>query len=516
MNNNSKAFRLSIIAAAVLAVAGCKSGGSSEKSTTSTATASFPSGLAVASPTARSTGASARTSAASVSVNTTSSSEYAWATKKIADLLSGSVAAKDVFQASSLTQSGSNADCYGPSMNYVNFPGGPIESNNLPSGDLGIWKESDSSGTVCAAAELNQQLKGVSSHTVMGLMGLASMISVAKAGGLTIPSAGSSLDLLSAMNAAGIPSVTFTAATLALSADGKTWTYTLALDYTDRAIALNLTHVPGSSDNEYKGMLTYRVDSPPMGGNCGSADGATINGTLYYNRSSATNMLVNAREGGYCKKGVSGATIADTDVDTTGTYLFLDPAALYNSVTKTNGWANGFYIFSGEFNPSTQEGDYVYAWQAGMGDTNARTFQIHMDADATTGEAYFGFGDAISTSDGSIQGMICNWAGPGSNHTPLDYAQRQSIAFSAGKFVVGTSGSDITYAPTTSCAYEGTPSGFYYDRDQNQTADSSDKVLVYSSTAAPSGEFDLDLMKKDTAASIQEAINTRGFTLPPF
>lgn len=518
MNNNK--FRLSVMAAAVLGMTGCLGGGSSkDSSNTTTTTAKFPSGLAVASPTARSTN-SPRMAAKAVSASSGGGSQYAWATQKISDLLNGTAAAKDVFDASLLTRSGGNADCYGPTMAYTGHPGGSPASGQLPSGDLGIWKESDTSGTVCAAAELNQQLNGVSSHAIMGLMGLASMISVAKAASLTIPSAGSSLNLLSAMNAAGIDDVTFTAATLALSSDGKTWTYTLALDYTDmakvRAISLNLSHVPGATDNQYKGMLTYRVDSDAMGGNCGMVSDATINGTLYYDRTSASNLLVNAREGGYCNNGVTGATIADADVDTTGTYLFLDPAATYDSITKTNGWANSFSVFSGKFNPGTQEGDYVYSWQAGKGDSNTRTFQMHMDADAATGEAYFGFGDAISSSDGSILGMICNWAGPGNNHTPLDYAQRQSIEFDGAKFIVGSSGSDITYSPTTSCAYEGTPAGFYYDRDQNNTADSSDKVLVYSSMAAPSGELDLDLMKKDTAASVQEAINARGFTLPPF
>ena len=516
MNNNK--FHLSILAAAVLGLSGCLGGDSATTgAASSTTTASFPSGLAVASPTARST-SSARMQAAAVSA---SSSQYAWATKKIADLLNGSAAAKDLFDANLLTQASGNATCYGPTMAYVGHPGGSPSSGQLPSGDLGIWKESEPlSGVVCAAAELNQQLNGVSSHTSMGLVGLASMVSVAKAGSLTIPSAGASLDVLAAMNAAGIPNVTFTTATLGLSSDGKTWSYALALNYTQmskvRAIALNLSHVPGASDNEYKGMLTYRVDSDAMGGNCGMMTDATLNGTLYYNRTSATSLLVNAREGGYCNKGVTGATIADSGVDASGTYLFLDPAALYDGMTKTNGWANSFSTFSGKFNPSTQEGDYVYAWQAGKGDSNSRTFQIHINADAVTGEAYFGFGDAISISDGSIKGMICNWAGPGNSHTTLDYAQRQSIAFDGSKFVVGSSGSDITYAPTTSCAYEGTPAGFYYDRDQNNSADSSDKVLVYSSMLAPSGEFDLDLMKKSGATSIQTAITARGFTLPPF
>jgi hypothetical protein len=255
-----------------------------------------------------------------------------------------------------------------------------------------------------------------------------------------------------------------------------------------------------------------------LGGNCGSATTATNNGTLYYKRSSATDLLVNAREGGYCGDGVVGATVTDADLDSSGAYLFLDPATTYDNGAHADGWANNFGIFSGRFNPGTQEGDYVYAWQAGGLDDHARVFQLGMNADAADGEAYFGFGDSLGTSDGSILGMICNWAGPGNSHTPSPYAQRQFFSFNAtsGVFETPTGGSDIVYAPTNSCAYEGSPAGFTYDRDLSGVIDGADVALVYSSTTAPGGALDFDLMKTGSASTIQEAINNLGFTLPPF
>lgn len=552
---NNTIFRRSIIAVAVLGVSGCLGGAETKDSgtpTTSGSAAEFPIGLAVASPTARSTTSAARVIAAAMVSPTeaappgsgASGSQYEWATKKIGDLLAGTISTKDVFDANLLMQSAGRAECYGPTLPYKNHPDGqdnapPPNSGftepNLPSGDLGIWQELGASGNACAAEELNMQLRGVSGRTIMGLMGLAGMVSVAKTANIALPSAGSSIDLLTQMNAAGIVNVTFTTATLALSADAATWDYTLAFTFAqpqsqpqpqpqevgggtkNHNVVLALKHKPGADDNSYEGILTYRADAEMMGGNCGSATGATNNGTLYYKRSSATDLLVNAREGGYCGTDISGATITDLDLDSGGTYQFLDPAAAYNNMSKPNGWANNFSMFSGKFNPSTQEGDYVYAWQAGSMDGATRVFQLSMNANSTDGEAYFGFGPAIGTTTGSIDGMICNWAGPGNSHTPQPYAQRQFISFNAtsGKFEIPTGGSDIVFAPTNSCAYEG-GSNFMYDRNLSGSADADDVVIVNSNgiSTGPTN-LGLDLMKKDTAATMQEAINARGFVLPP-
>lgn len=529
-------FRFSLITVAVLGLGACLGGSSSSKDEDDDSgpvtTTAFPNGLALASPTAQSSDSSPRlVAAANVGAATAySGSVYARATSTISDLLAGTASAASVFDANLLMQNGSRAECYGPTLDYTSHPNAGAEPANgeFPSGDLGIWQEHDADGNACAAAELNAQLNGVSNRTIMGLMGLASMINVAKAASIALPSAGNSVDLLTEMNAVGIVNITFTTAMLSLSADGTTWSYSLALTFaqpnmggngtTNRDIVLSLTHKPGASENEFEGMFTYQVDSNLVGGNCGMVTTATTNGTLYYKRTSATAMFVNSREGGYCGSGVSAGTTTDADIDPTETYLFLDGNKTYNNGANANGWANNFAAFSGAFNPGTQEGNYVYAWQAGGMDDHSRVFQLGMNADAADGEAYFGFGDPVGTSDGSILGMICNWAGPGNNHTPSPYAQRQFFTFNAtsGVFEVAAGGSDIVYAPTNSCAYEGSPSGFAYDRDVSGTIDGSDIALVYSTTAAPTGALDFDLMERGGFSTMQDAINDRNYVLPLF
>lgn len=519
MNHN---VRLSLISAGIFGLSACLGGGGSSDSTTGgggstiDTSSAFPAGLAVSSPTAR-TNASLRVSASTAVAD----SEYDQATTKIADLLSSTSDPKDVFKAQLLLQTSGNANCYGPSMAYTNHPGGG--DGNFPGGDLGIWTESESNGEACASAELNQRLSGISSRTIMGLMGLAGVISVVKSVGLTLPTAGNTLTLTTNMNNALIPDVTFSSATLSLSADSTTWNYNLAFVYDDsgtsRNIVLALTHKPGASVSQYEGLFSYRVDVPSMGGNCtGAPAGATMNGTLYYNRASDSSLLVNSREGSYCGTDVTAATASDVGVTGGTSFQLLDPSATYNSrpgdpvTTNANGWGDNFNMFAGNFNPNTLAGDYVYAWQAGSNDSNSRTFQLHMNAGAADGEAYFGFGDWVGTTDGSIDGMICNWAGPGNSHTPVSYVQRQAITFNTVSKQFEASSSDITYAPTTTCLYDG--SGIFdYDRNQLDGLTGTDTVIVRTSGAG-AGELNLDLMSQDTATTMQEAIDNRGFVLP--
>lgn len=331
---NKNIFRLSTLAAAVLGVSGCLSGGGSKDNDNSTGggitgSSVFPSGLAVTSPTARASASSARLSAAAMispaEASAVSGSHYQQATKLISDLLAGTADVKLVFNPKNFFEMATNANCYGPTLAYTNHPDGgsmePNMSSSMPSGDLGIWKELEGD-QACAAAELNSRMKGVSSRTVMGLMGLASMIAVANKNGLTLPAAGTSLDLTSYMTALGLSKVTFNTATLALDSTGKVWSYTLVMsakDMNDTAhdVALALTHTPGSSEAVYEGLFNYRVSGQFGGNNCNSGGvgpgpgpgpdpgpgplmagtESTMNGTLYYKRS-ASGVVVNSREGG--------------------------------------------------------------------------------------------------------------------------------------------------------------------------------------------------------------------------
>ena len=135
----------------------------------------------------------------------------------------------------------------------------------------------------------------------------------------------------------------------------------------------------------------------------------------------------------------------------------------------------------------------------------------------TAGEGYFGFGDQVGTTDGSITGFICNWAGPGGSHVTADYAQRQNITLNATTSVfepTNSAASDIIYAPTTTCLYDGSGS-YLYDRDLDGdlSDETSDTVNV---NAGETLELDL-MVPGGTATTIWDHIvNNRGYNLPSY
>ena len=135
---------------------------------------------------------------------------------------------------------------------------------------------------------------------------------------------------------------------------------------------------------------------------------------------------------------------------------------------------------------------------------------------AQDGEAYFGYGDEISVSNGDTLGMYCSWAAPGSTHTLQSYAQRQFISYDATTYhwTQPTGGSDILYAPTNDCTYDGSGT-FWYDRNLNTANDEGSTDLVVG--AVGSGiPPELDLMQKGTSADIPTKIASRGYVKPAF
>lgn len=486
------------------------------RGTPSSSLREFPSGLAVASPLAVQVEAGRRGGAGG-----DYTTHYAWATGRVDQLLAGVLEPSEAFDPGLFLTQSTNAPCFGPSMLYHDHPegsDGPAFGNDpfpsLPSGDLGLWRETDpASGHACAAAELTAQMDGVSARSVMGLMGLASMLATATDAGVALPEAGSALDLLEPMNALGLPGSTFTAAEIALDAAGEVWSYELALTFAggdSHDIVVSLQHAPGSDEGVYAGLLRWQVDDRFPGGHCPDQD-VTYNGSLFYARSSSTSVLLNARDGMYCGHGTPAATTTDADVDATETWELVDPAEGFDG---TSGWANGFSIVGAAFDPNTLAGGYTYAWQAGYGDSNARIFSVQISENEATqlvdGEAFYGFGDPIRTTDGTIDGFYCSWAAPGSTHTMQPYVQHQSVTFdpTTGHFEVPVGGSDITYAPTNDCTYEGEPAGFWYDRDLNRTEDEAAGDIEVSAK-------DLDLLAPTGKGTVPELIEARGFVQPP-
>ena len=128
------------------------------------------------------------------------------------------------------------------------------------------------------------------------------------------------------------------------------------------------------------------------------------------------------------------------------------------------------------------------------GDYNSAT-------DTRTLDGYFAFGADIATTDGSMQGMICNRAGPGNNHAARASFQSQVATHtgSATTFSIPSGGSKIAYAPTNSCSSTTTS----FDLNADGTLASGEGVGTANGLDGPSG-----------TNTVQSEINGRGFAKP--
>jgi len=369
-------------------------------------------------------------------------------------------------------------------------------------------------------------MEAISRRSNEALAGLATMLCELYAAGFALPTAGKTVDLLSRMNARGVPNTTFTIATLGLDTAG-TYSYTLAFNYTDsssitHSIRIELKHTPGSSSDNHNGLLTYLIGNKFNGGNCPGPDpkDVTTIGTLKYTRNGPTSIAVKHRQGQYCGIVTSSGTKVELNA-TASDYLELLPAP----TAVADRWADSFSRFGAVYDPTTLAGRYVYAWQAGYNDSHARVMQMRLNSVPSDGEGYFGYGHPIQATTAAILGMICNWAGPGNVHTPTatEYAQRQFIRWNTTTEVwdVPTGDSDIRYAPTNSCLYNGSGT-FWYDRNLSggTIAPDDETANDINVTSGVSPATDLDLMGRTigttTYADIQTAISTgRGYGTPP-
>lgn len=489
-------------------------------------TSAFPVGLAVAAPTdiESTTPTPAKNDVARSMPASVSPSSSSLLTQRIDALLNGATPLKNLFTPELLYRTANDALCYGPALLYQNLPDGVTpNSGTLPPGDLGIWQETDTlTGHACVAAQLNSRMQGIRDRSTAGLMVLASMIDRIYSRSSTLPTAGSSIDLTVDMNALSIPNVTFNSMTLSRDTSSK-WLYGVDFDYIRGSSTYNakmqVTHSPGSSSSSYTGVIQYQVQDSLHGGNCmalPSGTNITRQGSVVYERVSADHMLVEAREADFCGHGgMSGSYLADGR---------LDPADKLDAATNNDGWGNNFNQLAAEYKLSNLSGKYAYVWQAGPNDSHSRVFNMGVnDFTPLDGEAWFGYGTQIDNPSGlgtvgQITGFICNWAGPGSSHVEQEYAQRQFFRYnsSTGKVEVAAGGSDITYAPTNACTYDGRGT-FQYDRNLNSTLDAADVAIVKTGAMSP-GELEFDIFPSLSSIyygmTMEDAIPARGYTLP--
>ncbi len=450
------------------------------------------------------------------------------ALKRVNDLLSGASPLRDVFTPKLFYKTIRKANCFGPEMKYANHPdGSSASSGTLPTSDLGIWQETERGSTkACAAAQLRKLMRGVRWRSMSALMITASSLYQLHARGDSLPADGDTADVTSEMNALGIPNVSFTSVTI--SNNSGIYEYTVKFDHTRSSSSgsttlsheIKLKHQPSSS-SVYSGILTWKVQDEYSGGTCSSGThDITRMGSLAYERNVDT-MTIDTRDAIYC-----GHSVAD-GFDSAGD---LDPTNLYNSSSNPDGWSDNFTWYKSNFNKDDHSGTYAFIWQAGPNDSRSRVMDVYLSRNGITidsattadGEAWYGYGAKVSdtsATQGEIAGLVCNWAGPGSANTLQDYAQRQFLEFNSTSKVFevptdssGISASDITYAPTNSCLYDGSGT-FDYDRNLDDTLDGSDIVVVKTS-GATSGELDLDLFDKGVYSDVTTHIANRGYSVP--
>ncbi|MDJ0806422.1 MAG: hypothetical protein QNJ78_06260 [Gammaproteobacteria bacterium] len=481
----------------LLTACGGGGGGDAEQTTDTSPSSKFPEGLALSSPFDLVTASSRPTSSLNLASRVSIAgmeTHYAWTTAQIDRILNGTTPVRDAFTPELFFSFPINAECFGPSVRYENHPDyynppDPSGSVNgeLPTGDLGLWTETDAaSGHACAPAELNVRLNGMSRQGRGALMMVASMIATANNNGIALPETEATISVSSELDTdIADPNIHVSQADIRLNSDGS-WTYQLLFEYTKswpvggdytHTISVQLDHTPSPSDatNAYSGLIAYWIsgdggDAHFPGGNCPGSSDRTYNGSLKYERTDLTAMKIQSRAAIFCGTNID-AGISGT-ADDAG---MVNDDYVYDG--SNNGWSENFDLFAAEFDPDSLAGKYTYAWQAGSGDSHTRIFNIGVSEvnNTLTGESYFGYGDPMGSTNGTIQTFICNWAGPNggvslADRSHNDRVQRQHFTLdtSTGLFEPTNSGaSNIVYAPTNSCDYSepGVNGSFIYDTD---------------------------------------------------
>lgn len=419
-----------------------------------------------------------------------------------------------------------NANCYGPSIAYSsheNFVGGmPAAAGTLPGGDLGMWLATEGGSQPCVAAQLNARVAGVKGRVKQGLRLMAVMRLTVGKSSLTMPSASGSLNLQAELQAAfsavpALSGVTVDAATIALDSGGTVYTYRLLLSRGSGASATSgeviLTHTPGGSATAYSGVMQvagFHLSNDPAFSCSDEVDGGTGRykvaqvSSVKYSRN-GTAIEFGSRDAQYCGHASGSSSNHAAQVASFTVDGQLDPAVKISGNTRSGGtgWRAGFTRFAGSFNKDTVAGDFLFAWQAGTGDGNARGLAVHADYNTVTEvralNGYFAFTGDVATSDGSLLGMVCNWAGPGNSHTPALSFQSQAATLGASATEYTLGASKITYAPTNSCSSTSTS----FDVDVSGSIAASEGVGTVADLDTPSG-----------ANTVQQEVELRGFVKP--
>ena len=420
------------------------------------------------------------------------------------------------------------APCYGPQVAYLQHNNGADATPAvLPGGDVGMWLDRNgdqTTGIPCAAAQLNALMDPIKSRANASLMLGARMVALAVSGsGLPTTNSSSSLTTSFQSFIDGIlPSGTTADVTLAgITNNGSdSFTYQWRVKFTkapkEMWLLVNLTHQKTTSG--YTGLLQYATSelsaNTQATAQCATSKKLAVVGTMRYNKSSSTQLDFSAREAPYC---ITASSDLVTDF---ASWVSVDSNKELDNTKTTNtdskGWhqdGGGFKRFATSFNPDTGAGNYLFAWQAGIGDLNSRMFAVNSaynsSSEARTLKAFFGFAPnmAATSNQSQLGELICNWAGPGNSKTvghKRFQSQLLSLTSTATDWSFPTNlatDSKIRFAPTNNCNSTG---AMNFDVDASGSLAAGEGAAVTNSLDGLTG----------TNASVFDEIKSRGFSAP--
>ena len=404
--------------------------------------------------------------------------------------------------------------CYGPSISYSNHPDAPspdvdTDDNDspgqpndtdgdgrLPTGDTGLWREYQDN-EACAAAVLDSRIASVEANIDTGIYAMASLMCHATKEGQTVPTDGTALDLTSIISSGySRNNLPVTVSNASIRIVDESYVSELAIEGTDpsgntRGVRCRLRHKKDTDAETYKGKLSCIVESTAKNRpNCDpNTPGGSVAFSVSYERAAASTMTYEAKSAEFCGTGLKPWI-------GTNNYT-LDSTPADNSQTPpTVGWAGNFNLARFSFDPQTNAGQYIVAWQAGATDSHSRILGIELSAGTDNspqvGCAYFGYGPKVNQNPQRPEGMICNWAGPGNSHELKNLLQRQCVTWDATQklFLSDSSQLAITYAPTNECSTTGLDSAgnpFTYSDGVTTVTSSVTHNLVSASDASSLG-----------------------------
>lgn len=469
--------------------------------------ASLNADITIGSPLSTSSSANAVVVKGSREFNATALGSSIAARKAILTGLLAASSADDCNFAVDLNRGIDRASCYGPELALgVAHPDGAI-GGNLPTGDLGFWNSTEGSTTeACAAAQLNALVDVHTKKAFFAMaLGTAARCFIDNTASLSVPTTVGGTVAFDATQLADFGFTNAESDTVSVSALTVT-----GIQDSDGNQGLRFEASGSVSDNGataqdfsivfqnasksaggFNGVASYSVqDTAFTPNNCNNQRpgvGAVFGGHLVYDWNPATSTMIQEFQ---------TAEFCGSDAAPLNSSYQISACDKFDNTSNTDGWADNYNAGVFAFNPTTLVGNYAYFWSAGLDPQTRRlNVTVEEEGESTVGRAYFGYGDPASTGTGEactafsdfvIDGMVCNWAGPGgyigSPYTPEAYTQRQSIAKNATSGLWEVASEQIIYAPTNACTCGGGCSLTYQATGSTDYSNDNDNADVMAAT----------------------------------